>query len=246
MFLHEWGYQSSMGAVFITISYEGAIMKFSDDIYVYEWKNYYANNCNSFYIGGNVGALIDPGLLDYLPSLLEQMEQDGISKSDIRYVINTHSHPDHYEGSVFFNDSDVKIALHEKEVEFMKEGGVSLYSLFGLKCPDVKINLVLSEGELSLGGETFQIHLIPGHSPGSIGLYWPARKALFAGDVIFHQNVGRSDFSGGSSHYLKQSIMALSTLDTDTLFPGHMEIIDGHERVKQNYQMVQKNVFPYI
>ena len=221
-------------------------MKFADDIYAYEWKNFSDNNCNSFYIGGNVGALIDPGLLDYLPNLLEQMEQDGISRSDIRYVINTHSHPDHYEGSVFFNDSDVKIALHEKEIEFMKEGGASLYSLFGLKSPDVKINLVLSEGELSLEGETFQIHLVPGHSPGSIGLYWPDRKALFSGDVIFYQNVGRSDFSGGSGHYLKQSIMALSKLDTDTLFPGHMDIIDGHERVKQNYQMVQKNVFPYI
>ncbi len=221
-------------------------MKFADDIYVYEWKNFFDNNCNSFYIGGNVGALIDPGLLGYLPNLLEQMEQDGISKSDIRYVINTHSHPDHYEGSVFFNDSDVKIALHEKEIEFMKEGGASIYSLFGLNSPDVKINLVLSGGGISLGDEAFEIHLVPGHSPGSIGLYWPDRKALFSGDVIFYQNVGRSDFPGGSGYYLKQSIIALSKLDVEMLFPGHMNMIAGVDRVKQNFQMVQKNVFPYI
>jgi hydroxyacylglutathione hydrolase len=231
---------------FLNISYKGAIMKFADDIYVYEWKNYFDNNCNSFYIGGNVGALIDPGLSGYLSNLLEQMEQDGISKSDIRYVINTHSHPDHYEGSVFFNDSYVKIALHEKEIEFMKEGGASIYSLFGMKPPDVTINLVLTTGEILLGDETFEIHLVPGHSPGSIGLYWPARKALFSGDVIFYQNVGRSDFSGGSGHSLKQSITALSKLDVEMLFPGHMNMVAGHEEVKQNFQMIQKQIFPYI
>ncbi|MCK7515293.1 MAG: hypothetical protein MZV70_72405 [Desulfobacterales bacterium] len=37
-------------------------MKFRDDIYVYEWANYFDNNCNSYYIGGDVQALIDPGL----------------------------------------------------------------------------------------------------------------------------------------------------------------------------------------
>jgi glyoxylase-like metal-dependent hydrolase (beta-lactamase superfamily II) len=221
-------------------------MKITDDVYVYEWTNYFDNNCNSFYIGGNVRVLIDPGLSRYVPNLLERMEQDGISREDIHYVINTHSHPDHYEGSILFNDSDAKIALHEKEIEFMKEGGASIYSLFGMKSPDVKIDLVLKEGDLSLGGENFQILLVPGHSPGSIALYWPDRKAIFSGDVIFSQNVGRSDFPGGSSYYLKQSILSLAALDGEFLFPGHMNIISGKEQVMKNFQMVQQHVFPYI
>jgi hydroxyacylglutathione hydrolase len=221
-------------------------MKFTDDIYVYEWKNYFDNNCNSFYIGGNVRALIDPGLQSYLPNLLENMEQDGVLRSDIRYIINTHSHPDHFEGSVLFNDTDVKIALHEKEIEFLNDGGSGLYHLFGLTPPDVHINLILKEGELALGEEAFEILHIPGHSPGSIGLYWPARKALFSGDVIFDQNVGRTDFPGGGGSLLKKSILSLAKLDIETLFPGHMSIVAGSEKVKQNFQMVQKTVFPYI
>jgi len=221
-------------------------MKFTDDIYVYEWKNFFENNCNSFYIGGGVGALIDPGLSSYVPNLLENMHQDGILESDIRYVINTHSHPDHYEGSMHFKDSDVKIALHEKEIEFMQGEGASLYNLFGMNPPDIKISLIMAEGKIFLGSETFEIHHIPGHSPGSIGLYWPERKALFPGDVIFYQNVGRTDFSGGNGHLLKQSISALSQLDVDMLFPGHMNIIAGTERVKQNFQIVQQHIFPYI
>lgn len=221
-------------------------MKFADDIYVYEWKNPFDNNCNSFYIGGGIGALIDPGLSSYVPHLLENMEQDGISKADIRYVINTHSHPDHYEGSACFDHPNVKIALHEAEITFMQGEGVALYRLLGMPLPEIKVNMVLSAKEISLADETFEIHLIPGHSPGSIGLYWPDRKALFSGDVIFYQNVGRTDFPGGSGQLLKQSISTLSQLDVEMLFPGHMNIIDGSKRVKQNFQIVEQHIFPYM
>jgi len=221
-------------------------MKFADDIYVYEWDNYFENNCNSYYIGGNVRALIDPGWVRYLPGLFEHMYKDGIARSDIRYIINTHSHPDHYEGSFTFNDSDVKISLHEKEIEFMKGEGIELCHMFGLNPPDVHVNLVLNEGELKIGDESFEISLIPGHSPGSIGLYWPARKALFAGDVVFDQSVGRTDLPGGDGALLKKSIMELAKLDVDALFPGHMGILENAERVKRNFQLIQQQVFPYI
>lgn len=229
-----------------SMSIKGVTMKFADDIYVYEWTNYFDNNCNSFYIGGGVKALVDPGLKAYLPNLLESMEQDGIKKSDIRYIINTHSHPDHFEGSELFSNSEVKIALHEDEIAFLNGAGTRLYFLFGMGPPDVKINLRLETGEITLGEELFEILHIPGHSPGSIGLYWPARKVVFSGDVIFSQNVGRTDFPGGSGALLKKSIMALAGLHIDTLFPGHMEIVDGRDRVKRNFQSVIQNIFPYI
>ena len=225
---------------------KGAAMKLADDIYVYEWTHYFDNNCNSFYIGGNVNALIDPGLKSYFPNLLESMEKDGIMKGDIRYIINTHSHPDHFEGSELFSNSEVQIAMHEEEIAFMNGAGPRIYFMFGMAPPDVRITMRLSTGEVTLGNETFKILHIPGHSPGSIGLYWPARKALFSGDVIFSQNVGRTDFPGGSGALLKKSISSLAELDIDTLFPGHMEIVDGTERVKWNFQVVMQNVFPHI
>jgi glyoxylase-like metal-dependent hydrolase (beta-lactamase superfamily II) len=225
---------------------KGAAMKLADDIYVYEWTHYYDNNCNSFYIGGNVNALIDPGLKAYLPNLLESMEDEGIAREDIRYIINTHSHPDHFEGSELFNNSEVQIAMHEEEIAFMNGLGARIYFLFGMAPPDVRITMRLQTGVIILGDETFEILHIPGHSPGSLGLYWPARKALFSGDVIFSQNVGRTDFPGGSGSLLKKSIRALAERDIDTLFPGHMEIVNGPERVKSNFQVVMQNVFPYI
>jgi glyoxylase-like metal-dependent hydrolase (beta-lactamase superfamily II) len=222
-------------------------MKLIDDIYVYEWTTLFDNNCNSYYIGGTVQALIDPGLSRYVPELLSSMEADGIQKDDIRYVINTHSHPDHFEGSLEFNDNAaVSIALHEREADFHRETGSLMYGWFGLDAPAVSIDMILNEGPITLGDETFDVILSPGHSPGSVSLYWPSEKALFSGDVIFDRNVGRTDFPGGDGAALKKSIMGLAELDIDRLMPGHMGIVEGNDAVKENFRFVIRNVFPYI
>jgi glyoxylase-like metal-dependent hydrolase (beta-lactamase superfamily II) len=221
-------------------------MKLKDEIYAYEWTNYFDNNCNSYYIGGKAQALIDPGLTRYLPDLLNQMSADGIKKENIQRIINTHSHPDHFQGSELFDPAVVKIALHNKELEFLKGVGGELYGLFGISVPQVQINFPLEEGDVILGDQSFKVILAPGHSPGSIGLYWPEKKALFCGDVIFEQNVGRTDFPGGNGSLLKKSITSFSQLDLELLFPGHMGIVEGREKIRDNFNIVIQNIFPYI
>ena len=221
-------------------------MKLINDIYAYEWTNYLDNNCNSYYIGGGVQALIDPGLSCYVPDLLNQMSADGIKKEDIRYIINTHSHPDHFQGSELFDTATVKIVMHQKELDFLKGGGGELYGLFGISVPQIHINFPLEEGDAILGDQLFKVILSPGHSPGSIGLYWPEQKALFSGDVIFQENIGRTDFPGGDGALLKKSIISFSELDLELLCPGHMGIVSGREKVQNNFNIVIQNVFPYI
>jgi len=221
-------------------------MKLKNDIYVYEWTNPFENNCNSYFIGGTVNALIDPGLTGYVPNLFDQMSADGIKKEDIHYVINTHSHPDHFQGSEVFDQEKVKVGLHTKEIEFLKGDGGELYRLFGINAPRINVNFTLEEGDAALGDQIFKIILAPGHSPGSIGLYWPEQKALFCGDVVFDQSVGRTDFPGGSGSVLKKSIMALSKLDLEWLFPGHMGIISGKGDIQTNFKVIIQGIFPYI
>ncbi len=221
-------------------------MKLTDDIYVYEWTNYFDNNCNSYYIGGGVNALIDPGLSRYLPNLLERMSDDGIKKDDIAYVINTHSHPDHFQASEMFDPEKVKIALHPKELQFLKGEGGDLYGLFGIEAPELQINFPLDEGDVAIGDHIFKVILSPGHSPGSIGLYWPERKALFSGDVIFDQNIGRTDFPGGSGTLLKKSILSFAQLDLEFLLPGHMGIVTGKNRIEKNFKIIIQSIFPFI
>lgn len=139
-------------------------MRLKNDIYIYEWTNAFDNNCNSYFIGGKVQALIDPGITGYVPNLLNQMSADGIKKADIRYVINTHSHPDHFQGSEVFDQATVKIGLHKKEIEFLKGDGGELYGLFGINVPRIQVNFPMDEGDVILGDQTFKIILAPGHS----------------------------------------------------------------------------------
>lgn len=136
--------------------------------------------------------------------------------------------------------------MHKDEVEFLAGSGSELYSLFGISPPDTKIDLILEEGELRFGESVLQIIHTPGHSPGSIAIYWEEKKALFCGDTIFDQNIGRTDFSGGNANEIKESIKKLSLLDVEHLFAGHMGMISEKDNVKKNFQVIIKSILPYI
>ena len=68
----------------------------------------------------------------------------------------------------------------------------------------------LREGDLIIGEHSFEVIATPGHSPGSICLYWPAKKALFTGDLVFNQSIGRTDLPGGNGSMLKESVKRIS------------------------------------
>jgi glyoxylase-like metal-dependent hydrolase (beta-lactamase superfamily II) len=92
----------------------------------------------------------------------------------------------------------------------------------------------------------FQVIQTPGHSPGSICLYWSDRKVLFTGDVVFDQGIGRTDLPGGNGRALKESIKSISRLDVEYLLPGHGEIVSGREAVKANFTDIERMWFPYL
>jgi glyoxylase-like metal-dependent hydrolase (beta-lactamase superfamily II) len=92
----------------------------------------------------------------------------------------------------------------------------------------------------------FQVIHAPGHSPGSICIYWPQEKTLITGDVLFYQGIGRTDLPGGNGQTLKESIKSLSRLDVEHLLPGHGEVVSGRELVKRNFSEVERVWFQYI
>lgn len=221
-------------------------MKLERDLCAYFWQSAYENNCNTYLICGEVTVLIDPGHSRHIPSLFYQMEEDGISREGIDLIIVTHCHPDHFEGLDAFKDIPVKIAMSKEEANYLKENGKLLFEMMGKPLSEFRVDLYLKEGQLNLGKATFDIYQTPGHSPGSLSIYWPERKVLFTGDLVFNGGIGRTDFPGGDSKAMKDSIERMSRLDTELLLPGHGEMVKGKELVVQNFEFIRQNFYAYL
>jgi len=221
-------------------------MKLTENLYAYIWKGS-DNNCNS-YLFANILSdkkhiLVDPGhiITPYLGEpafeiLVKEIEKDGLRIEDIGLILLTHAHEDHVESAWKFKErSGALIALHKDEV--------SLNQMFG----GGKIDLQLEEGELKLSKpliDKVEILKTPGHSSGEISIYWPAKKALAVGDVVFFRSTGRVDLPGGSAEMLKKSIERLSTLDVQYLLCGHAYghpgVFQDKEAIRQNFEFIKE------
>ncbi len=221
-------------------------MKLEKDLYAYLWQNPYENNCNTYLIHGEKTVFIDPGHSRHVERLSHQMEEDGISPEEIDLIILTHSHPDHFEGLEAFLDKPIKIAMNREEERYLLDSGKLLFEMMRQPLPKFRIDFYLKEGELHLGEKTFRIYQTPGHSPGSLSIYWSERKVLFTGDLIFYGGIGRTDFLEGNSKLLMESIERLADLDTEILLPGHGDIVMGREMVLQNYEFIRQNFYAYL
>ncbi len=217
-------------------------MKILDDLYAFIWRNPQANNCNTYLIKGSKTILIDPGHLHLFDHVRLGLLDLNLTPEDIDLVMITHGHPDHLEAASLFKKPTL-ITMSQAEYGFVQEWtGRQVFETAAGFEPD----FFLQEGELIVGDLTFQVLAAPGHSPGSICLYWPEHKALFTGDLIFSQGVGRTDLPGGDGGLLKESIKRLAGLDVEYLLSGHGEVIKGKKEVEDNFRMIENTWFNYL
>jgi glyoxylase-like metal-dependent hydrolase (beta-lactamase superfamily II) len=217
-------------------------MKIFDNLQAFIWRHPQANNCNSYLIRGSKKILIDPGhrhLFDHVRLGLYDL---GLTPEQIDLVIITHGHPDHLEAAGLFKAPTLKTMSH-KEWLFIQEYA-GRYGWDGTNGPGP--DFFLQEGELIIGDLEFQVLITPGHSPGSLCLYWPEHKALFTGDLIFSQGVGRTDLPGGDGALLKENILRMSDLDIEVLCSGHGEVVKGRKAVEANFEVIKNVWFNYL
>jgi len=212
-------------------------MQLNNELYVFPWRSLTENNCNSFLIDGPFKILIDPGHQHLFTELRNSLDAINVSIEDIDLIIATHMHPDHIEAAQSFSSLSTMVTIHETEYRYFKEKAASFHGF------TIKPDFFLTEGIFQAGAVELEVIHSPGHSPGSICLYWPSHKALFAGDVIFEQGVGRTDLPGGNGEQLKRSIGRLSSLDLELLLPGHGDIIRGRKNIDRNFSLVENIYF---
>jgi glyoxylase-like metal-dependent hydrolase (beta-lactamase superfamily II) len=219
-------------------------MKINDHLYAFLWDNPGENNCNTYLFLGGKRILVDPGHDGLFDRIEEGLSKLALTLEDLDMVFVTHGHPDHLEGIQRFFGKDVIIAMGEREWQFLIQRDPYFGDLF--KPPEAESLLFLKEGTLEVGDIAFEVLHTPGHSPGSMCLYFPALKALITGDVVFDRGLGRTDLPGGRGEHLKESIRRLSRLDVDLLLPGHGNFIAGRENVRANFEEIERVWFAYL
>ena len=220
-------------------------MRLIKNLYFYLEKG--MMDCNTYVIKDELSVIIDPGLTQFLPELIQDLHQDGINPKDIDIIANTHLHGDHcWSNAAFKKISGAKILLHPSQKDSWEATVTQTAKFFGVPAVEFTQDELIENNKLNTGGMEFEIIPSPGHSTDSVCFYCQKDKILICGDVLFNQNTGRVDLPGGSADELKQSIEMLSQLDVEYLLPGHMDIVVGREKVKRNFEFIKQYVLGYL
>lgn len=161
---------------------------------------------------------------------------DFISRQGLKPVLaaNTHGHFDHTLGVGHLKQRyGIPFALSEKD-RFLLDNAAVSGSLFGVKTgPMPAIDRDLdAETEIRFGNSVLRILRTPGHTPGHVAFYEPESKALFTGDTLFRESIGRTDLPGGDYSWIMRSILdVIVPLGEEVhVYPGHgPESTIGHE-----------------
>ena len=133
--------------------------------------------------------LIDAGYPDRVETtLIAGMKKLGLDPAAIKYVIVTHGHVDHYGGAAYLQEhfgSHVALSAIDWDLIQPKPGAKNNDSL-------PRRDVVAEEGKpINLGDIEVIPVLIPGHTPGSLGLIFPVKDAgerhmagLFGGTIL--------------------------------------------------------------
>lgn len=150
--------------------------------------------------------------------------KEKLKEASSLVMIATHGHFDHILlADSWAEEFGASLYTHPLEIPMVSDPYQNLSAYFGEKISYHHTLLPLS-GETLAEWEAEVWHL-PGHSPGSIGLYFPTKGWFFGGDLLFAFSVGRTDLPGGDEATLWRSVeKALSLPDETTVYPGHGEI----------------------
>lgn len=177
--------------------------------------------------------VIDPG---FEPErVIEAIRAAGLAPEAI---LLTHGHSDHIAGNAALRRQwpGLPILIGQGDAPKLGDPAGNLSGAFGIALTSPPADRLLADLErLDLAGFALDVHEIPGHSSGHVvfvlGGHVP--PVVFAGDVLFHESIGRTDFPDGDFATLARGIRGrLYALPDDTIvFPGHgPPTTVGHEK----------------
>jgi cyclase len=180
--------------------------------------------------GGNVAfvptsegvILVDDKYAQDAPQILAKVK--SVTDKPIRYVLNTHQHPDHTGGNATLLTANAEIVIQKNARANMVAGNM----------PGIPRITFSDESQVFLGGkEVLARHLGRGHTNGDAVIYFPSERVLHTGD-LFTNGAPFCDTSahGSIKEWDGTLEKALATFDFDTVIPGHGPVMKRADLVK--------------
>ena len=190
----------------------------------------YASN-SYLLVSSGEGAVIDPS--GSLNDILSALSEYG---AVLKYIILTHGHFDHMLTlRALREETKAKLCIHKFDAPNLKDSDRSLFSRIGhpeAVFDDAEI-LLEDADTLPLGDEIITVLHTPGHTPGSVMQDFGGD--LISGDTLFDMSVGRSDFIGGDSTALINSIFKIyDKYPNARFYPGHGPASTIDKQIKYN------------
>ena len=183
-------------------------------------KQFAAGSCYSYVLSSkNEAAIVDPHI-SLFKEYSAYLKKSGL---DLKYIIDTHTHADHFSlAAVLKKEFNAPVLMHERAVS------------------QVVDRRLKDNEEIPLGESKLKIIYSPGHTDDAISIL--AGGNILTADVLLIGSVGRTDFQNGSPESMFDTLQRIKSLPPDTaVYPGH----DYHEKHSSTLKQ-ELNTNPFL